>query len=106
MLRHHCPSARGALACALVALVVFAAPAAAIASGPDALRAARATERYWSTYDIDNTLPRPAHQSPAASDPGPTWEGTIALAGAVALVSAAAGAFAVHAARRPRGARA
>jgi hypothetical protein len=110
MHRRQYTSARGTLACALAAVVVLAAPSASLASraasSDDALRGAHATERYWSTYDIDNALPRPAQASSASADNGPSWTGAAALAALVALVSAAGGALVAHVARRPRRVRA
>ena len=107
MLDHHRPRVRAALLCALIVLTALAAPAAAFAgaaANDRATRAALATERYWSTYDIDTPLPSPTRSAaPAAADRGAGWTTTIALVAAAALSASAAGVFAGRVTARPRG---
>jgi hypothetical protein len=107
MLDHHRPHVRAALLCALIVLVAVVTPAAALATAganDRATRAALATERYWSTYDVDTALPSPPRSAPpATSDGGAGWTTTIALVAVAALCACAAGVYAGRVTARPRG---
>jgi hypothetical protein len=96
MLRPRCPRLRATLACAVIGLAL-AVPSGALASDAaatsDATRSALATERYWSTYDIDDSLPSP-HRAAAKSGGGMSDAATVAIGAAVAVtLSAGACAF-------------